>query len=329
MNIALSSASPRELRTDVLAIACDDDGVPESAHVASLDPALAGSLRRAIQEERFRGKPGQTLVLHTQERLPATRVVLIGVGSRANLRPSSLLPFAGRAARLAAAVGATSLSLVPPPALASDPAAVAAVLTQGALLGAYRFDRYLAEDSRPPRPTTSLQIVLPASTPEVTGAVARAQIVAAAVMRARDLVNEPAAVMTPTRLADVAREIATQNELEVLVLGPEECRQRNMNLFLAVAQGSTEEPRFVHLAWKPAGARRRVILIGKGVTFDSGGLSLKPNDSMLDMKTDMAGAAAVISAMEAVARLRLPVEVHALAACTENMPSGRAYKLAT
>jgi leucyl aminopeptidase len=103
-----------------------------------------------------------------------------------------------------------------------------------------------------------------------------------------------------------------------------------MGLFLAVAQGSVQEPRFIHLSWKPQGLSRpvkRVVLIGKGVTFDSGGLSLKPNDAMLDMKTDMAGAAAVISAMEAVARLRLPIEVHALAACTENMPSGRAYKL--
>jgi leucyl aminopeptidase len=100
-----------------------------------------------------------------------------------------------------------------------------------------------------------------------------------------------------------------------------------MGLFLAVAQGSHEEPRFIHLAWKPAGAKKRIVLVGKGVTFDSGGLSLKPNDAMLDMKTDMAGAAAVISVMEVVARERLPVEVHALAPCTENMLSSTSYKL--
>jgi leucyl aminopeptidase len=100
-----------------------------------------------------------------------------------------------------------------------------------------------------------------------------------------------------------------------------------MGLFLAVAQGSAEEPRFIHLAWKPPGAKKRIVLVGKGVTFDSGGLSLKPNDAMLDMKTDMAGAAAVLSVMEPIAQERLPVEVHALAACTENMPSGTSYKL--
>jgi leucyl aminopeptidase len=327
MNIALSSSSPREIRTDVLAIACDDDAVAESAHVAALDPILGGSLRRAIQEERFRGKAGQTLVMHTQERLPATRLALIGVGGRATLRAASLLPFAGRAARLAAATGATTLTLVPPPALVADAPAVAAAMTQGALLGAYRFDRYVSDETRAHRPASSLQLLVGPGTAEATGAVARAQIVATAVMRARDLVNEPAATLTPVRLADVAREIAAENQLDLVVLGPDECRQRGMGLLLAVAQGSTEEPRFIHLAWKPAGARRRIVLIGKGVTFDSGGLSLKPNDSMLDMKTDMAGAAAVISAMEAVARLRLPVEVHAIAPCTENMPSGRSYKL--
>src|SRR5262249_44752122 len=107
--------------------------------------------------------------------------------------------------------------------------------------------------------------------------------------------------------------------------------QLGMGLFLAVAQGSTEEPRFIHLAWKPphtgASPLPRLVLVGKGVTFDSGGLSLKTNDGMLDMKTDMAGAAAVIAATIGAADERLPIEVHALAACTENMPSGSSYKL--
>jgi leucyl aminopeptidase len=100
-----------------------------------------------------------------------------------------------------------------------------------------------------------------------------------------------------------------------------------MGLFLAVAQGSDQEPRFVHLAWKPPAAAKRVVFIGKGVTFDSGGLSLKTNEGMQDMKSDMAGAAAVLSAIAVAAEERLPIEVHAIAACTENMPSGRAYKL--
>jgi leucyl aminopeptidase len=331
MNISLSSSSPTETRVDVLALACDDDAVAESSHVASLDQALGGSLRRAIQDERFRGKAGQTLVIHTQERLPATRLALIGVGARASLRLPTLLAFSGRAARLASSTGAATLGLVPPPALAADPTDLAATLTQGVLLGSYRFDRYLSDESRAARTAATVYLLLAGAPAEASAGIPRGRTVAAAVTRARDMVNEPAAVMTPSRLADVAREIASQNaELELVVLGPEECRERGMGLLLAVAQGSVEEPRLIHLAWKPRGLispARRVALVGKGVTFDSGGLSLKPNDSMLDMKTDMAGAAAVIAAMDAVARLRLPVEVHAIAPCTENMPSGRSYKL--
>jgi leucyl aminopeptidase len=151
--------------------------------------------------------------------------------------------------------------------------------------------------------------------------------VAEAVARARDFVNEPAGQLTPRRLAELARELAASARLELTVLGREECQRLGMGLYLAVAQGSVEEPRFIHLAWKPANAKKRIILVGKGVTFDSGGLSLKPSDSMMDMKTDMAGAAAVLSALPLVASEALPVEVHALAACTENMISGSAYKL--
>ncbi|HVV51270.1 MAG TPA: leucyl aminopeptidase, partial [Polyangia bacterium] len=140
-------------------------------------------------------------------------------------------------------------------------------------------------------------------------------------------VNEPAGVLTPSRLAALATGWAEKAGLSVEVLDRAACAELGMGLFLAVAQGSTEEPRFIHLGWTPPGARRRVVLVGKGVTFDSGGLSLKTNDGMLDMKTDMAGAAAVLAATIAAAEEKLPVEVHALCACTENMPSGNSYKL--
>jgi leucyl aminopeptidase len=328
MNIALSGSGPRDVKVDLLVLAVEDDAVAENPTIDSLDLALSGSLRRAIQDERFRGKPGQVLTLHAQDRLPSTRVALVGVGARGALKPSTLQSFAGRAARLAQSAGATTLALTPP-AAPGDLATHLQVLTEGLLLGGYRFDRYLSEEKRTPRTLATAFVLVNGNThgAELTAAITRGQHVAQAIMRARDLVNEPAAVMTPTRLAAVARELADQNQLELTVLGPRECRERGMGLFLAVAQGSPEEPRFIHLAWKPVGAKKRIVIVGKGVTFDSGGLSLKPNDAMLDMKTDMAGAAAVLSVMEAIAREKLSVEVHALAACTENMPSGSSYKL--
>jgi leucyl aminopeptidase len=197
-------------------------------------------------------------------------------------------------------------------------------LAEGALLGLYRFDKYLTGDRRTPVSLEHLTIATEARPPEdASAALSRARNTARAVARARDLVNEPAGQLTPTRFAREAETWARESGLESEVLDRAACRQLGMGLFLAVSQGSTEEPRFIHLTWKPPGTGsspvRRLVLIGKGVTFDSGGLSLKTNEGMLDMKTDMAVAAA--------ADEKLPIEIHALAACTENMPSGSSYKL--
>jgi leucyl aminopeptidase len=203
------------------------------------------------------------------------------------------------------------------------------IAAEGALLGSYRFDKYLTED-RPARPATTAFLLRPPGVVDAADgerAFARARTTARAVSRARDLVNEPAGTMTPTELANCAAGWARDAGLTVEILDRAGCAALGMGLFLAVAQGSTQEPRFVHLAWTPPGAKRRIVLVGKGITFDSGGLSLKTNEGMLDMKTDMAGAAAVLAAAAAAGEEKLAVEVHALAACTENMPSGNAYKL--
>jgi leucyl aminopeptidase len=336
MDITVSAADALGEIVPLLVIVCHEDTLAEDANISAADTALGGNLRRAIADERFRARSGQSLVIHCQGKLPAQRLSLIGGGPRAGFAPAELRPAAGRASRAAASVGAARFGLLysrgneTRNSSAPDGTAIAELqsLAEGALLGSYRFDKYLSGDKRPAAPPASAVIFSRASDAAAANrAVSQAQETARAVAMARDLVNEPAGFLTPSRLADTARALAGADGLELIVLGPTECRQRGMGLFLAVSQGSDEEPRFIHLAWKPAGARKRVVLVGKGVTFDSGGLSLKTNEGMLDMKVDMAGAAAVISAMSAIAREKLPVEVHALAACTENMPSGRSYKL--
>jgi leucyl aminopeptidase len=331
MRTIVSSAGPEAAPADLLALACDEESLTESAAFEPLDAPLAGALKTALKDERFRAKPGQQVVLPTGGRLPAARVAVVGVGARAAFDAAALRAFAGRAVRIGLSTSAARLAVaVPAPLLErlGDRGRVAELLAQGVHLGAYRFDKYLAEDKRTPRTVSTVELLLGAAPVEdASGAVARGERVAAAVARARDWVNEPAGVLTPTRLAQIAVELAAEAGLGAQVFGPDECRRMGMGLYLAVAQGSTEEPRFIHLAWKPAAPKMRVALIGKGVTFDSGGLSLKPNDAMLDMKTDMAGAAAVIAAASVAAAEKLPVEVHALAACTENMLSGRSYKL--
>ncbi len=331
MKIALGSALPVEAKADLLALACDEDSLAENPQIDAIDRALGGALRRAIAEESFRANSGQVLMQHTQGKIPAARVALVGLGARTHFVSASLRFFAGRAAKLASNVGATSLALAVAPALGTESrppeAARAVFLTEGILLGSYRFDKYLSSDKRQGRSLASVDLLLGPATAEGADAIALGERLAAAVAQARDLVNEPAGTLTPSALADVARSIAATHKLEIKVLDADACRAQGMELFLAVSQGSTEPPRFIHMAHKPKNARKRVVLIGKGITFDSGGLSLKPNDSMLDMKTDMAGAATVLSAMAVIAQEQLPIEVHALAACCENMPSGRAYKL--
>jgi leucyl aminopeptidase len=332
LEISFSSDDPAEIDADLLVVACPaDGGADNDPLVQRLDARLAGVLRRAATEERFRGKAGQSLVVHAPG-LRARRVALVGLGgSPAGWTERELRAAAGTAVRIATSVGAARAVLAWS-ATHANPSAATEAAAEGAWLGGYRFDKYLT-DERSRAPTlASLTLAPPAGSDgaELDRARTRARSTARAVARARDLVNEPAGVMTPTRLASTVSDwtpAPADPSYAVEVFDRAACARMGMGLYLAVAQGSAEEPRFIHLAWTPPSAKRRVVLVGKGVTFDSGGLSLKTNDGMLDMKTDMAGAAAVLAAATAAAEEKLPVEVHALAACTENMPSGSSYKL--
>ncbi|MES1158000.1 MAG: leucyl aminopeptidase, partial [Haliangium ochraceum] len=323
LDLIVGQGDPSAELVDALVVICGE-GDLESALVRQLDAKLSGLLSRAANEERFRAKPGQLLSVHISGSLEARRLILVGAGSLARDPARSLRAAAGSAARAVSTAGASRAAIAW--CTGEGPSALEAV-AEGALLGTYRFDKYLTGERAQPSPLAAVTLHAPSAVNDANGALARARTTARAVARARDLVNEPAGYLTPTRIASAAETWATEAGVSVEIRGPAECASLGMGLFLAVAQGSDEEPRFIHLSWKPANARRRIVLIGKGVTFDSGGLSLKTNEGMLDMKTDMAGAAAVLAAAVAAGEEKLPVEVHALAACTENMPSGRSYKL--
>ena len=318
-----------DLDVDLLAVALHKENLKESENFKLLDQRLDGNLARIAEEERFTGKPLQTLLVHTHGKIAAPRLLLVGMGPKGETNVADLRHAAAKAARAARGVGVKRLGFALPPGR-TDARSVELV-AEGILLGRYKYDRYLTSDDAK-RPDVLEGVVL-AVGPEgdaqsFAAATRRGEIIAGAVARARDLVNEPAGDLTPRRLAAVAEELAKARGLEVEILGPEKCRELGMGMFLAVAQGSEEEPRFIHLTYKPkTPAKKKVVLIGKAVTFDSGGLSLKPSSGMEDMKVDMAGSAAVIQAIGALAELEVPVEVHVLAAATENMPSGKSYKL--
>lgn len=322
-----SAAKIADRSCDLLAIPVLKKNFNESEVFTTINGRLDGLLQKIVDEERFLGKPQQTVALHTHGRVGAQRVVLIGLGD--GEKQSDLRHAGAKAAKVARQIGAKSLLFALPSGMTDARALQFAA--EGVLLGRYRYEKYLSSDeNRRPETLESVELAVGAgaSTTPLEAAVRRAEVVADAVARARDLVNGPASDITPTRLAAEAKEIAAAHGLGVEVLDAAECKKRGMGMFLAVAQGSDEPPQFIHLSYKPkTTATKKVCIIGKGVTFDSGGLSLKPSNAMEDMKTDMAGAAAVLSVMRALAALEVPVEVHAIAACTENMPSGKAYKL--
>lgn len=263
----------------------------------ALDARLGGLLRRALAGVGL--KAGESLLLHAEE----GPVLLFGLLEDA--RESG--------GKLAQAL----LRLAFPEALV-EPLEEAYPLAEGLLLGAYRFDRHKAE-----KEAKALTLHLP-GVPE--GLLERAGKVAEGVYLARDLVNEPPNLLTPEALAERALELRALG-VEVEVLEEKAIRELGMGAFLAVAQGSENPPRFLKLRYAQEGARARLDLVGKGLTFDSGGYSLKPTESMATMKGDMAGAAAVLGAFKAVALLGLPVELRGYIAACENLISGRAYRV--
>jgi leucyl aminopeptidase len=212
------------------------------------------------------------------------------------------------------------------PAAALSARDSAQAVAEGALLGTYRFDKYLKEKNG--KVVQALTVLEPdrRSAAAARDGVRIGRITAEATCLARDLVNEPANVVTPTFLARRAAEIAKAGGLTLRVLDRAECAKMGMGAYIGVAQGSEEPPKFIHLTYAPKRPRRKLVVIGKGITFDSGGLDLKTADGMLRMKGDMSGAAAVLGIFEALPRLGLPVEVHGLIAATENMPSGTAQR---
>ena len=325
MKLALETRSPLDARADVLVLGRYADPARPPAEMIALDKKLEGFLSSVLASEKFEGKPGQISHFHTGGRVAAPRVLIVGLGPRSR-DVEALRRASAAAARRARDLGASSAAVfMPPDGIAARDRAQA--VAEGAILGTYRFDKYLKEKNG--KVLETLAVIEPDRRQHAAAreGLRVGEIRASATCLTRDLVNEPANVVTPTSLAERAQEIARAWGLEVKVLEREDCDKLSMGAYLGVAKGSHEPPKFIHLSYTPKGrARRRVAVIGKGITFDSGGLDLKTADGMLRMKDDMSGAAAVLGIFQALPQLRPPVEVHGLVAATENMPSGTAQR---
>jgi leucyl aminopeptidase len=297
-------------------------GEPEL--LAPIERALGGGLARVMAKEDFKGKRDQQLRVPTFGKLPGDALVLIGLGDPDAMTDVEARAFAGKAARAANAEKAARLVLGLPAGLEGRVRYIA----EGLELGAYRFSKYFTGDRKPKKTLDKVSIVTPVKIPnDLKDAIDLGQRIGEAVNLSRDLSNEPSNELPPSALADAAERVAKEHGLEIQVFDLAEIQTRGMSLLQAVGQGSANEPRFVHMKYSPKGhSKKRLVFVGKGITFDSGGISIKPAAGMGEMKHDMSGAANVIGLMAAVAALKPNVEVHGLMACAENMPDGNAYR---
>jgi len=327
MKIAISQSVPSTIETPLLVLPIADNGdktpLPE---LLAADPALRALAAPLIAAADLTGKFVELVWDLSPAGVSAQRVLFIGAGKRDKISLSQLRNLAGAAARAAKSKNIKSFVLVLPELLEIPAAAQAAV--EGIVAGDFDVDTYRTD--RKDQALTDVTLAIPAAADAgaVFQSIAEGAILAESQNLTRTLALEPSNLMTPTMLADHARAMCEEAGLACEVYGPDKLKELKMGAFLSVSQGSEEEPRLVVMRYEPATAPASPVLglVGKGITFDSGGISIKPADGMEKMKYDMCGAATMIGAMRAIALLKPDVRVISILCCSENMPDAKAQK---
>ncbi len=326
----VAHANITEVEADTVVVNLFQGVTSPGGATGAVDERLGGAISDLIAGGDFTGKLGEVAVLYSGGRLPARRVLVTGLGDMPKFDMEKARRAAAAAALKARELGAKRLAtIVHGAGIGGFPASEAAQATlEGTLLASYRFGGWRKNaDEAPALELITVTELAEGKLPEVRSGVSAAQAVARGVALARDLVNLPANVVNPDYLAATARALAASGKLEVFVGDREWAENEGMGAFTAVAKGSRNEPAFVQLGYNMDRTDLPLVaLVGKGVTFDTGGLSLKTRDGMIPMKNDMAGAAAVLGTMQAVVELDLPVRVLAVCPCVENMPDGNAFR---
>ncbi len=324
IKLSLSTSDPFGIAADIVFVGIPEGTSEHEGHLAVLAKALGQTFSKAMKRDEFTGKKDQVLDLPSVGVLKADRVVLFGLGKTSPLTEVEVRLLAAKGARFALGAKAQSIVIVLPEGVKGGERAAA----EGAVLGSYRFTKYLTGDRVP-------KVQLEHVTLAKLGKVGKAdrtemhlgQSIGEAICIARNLINEPPNELHPEALAEAAVAMCKENGLKVTVLDEKAMARKGMNLFLAVGRGSSRPPRLVHMTYTPAvKAKKKLVFVGKGLTFDTGGICIKPAAGMEEMKGDMGGAANVIALMAAVAALKPNVEVHGMIGAAENMPDGDAYR---
>jgi len=299
--------------------------------IANIDKALEGVISRLIKSDEIKGKLDEVNIIHSLGRLAADRVVIMGLGKKEELTPDKIRGAIAKTCRQLKKQRVEDTATVAHGSGVNDitPEGSAQAITEGVLLGLYSFRKHITEKEDEQVEIKKLTIVYSKANDVhlLEKGSSKGRILAEAANLARDMVNEPANYMTPGDMAEMAGEVAKENNLELTVLDKKEMQKLGMGALLGVTQGSCQPPKFIIIKYKGTNTDEiDLALVGKGITFDSGGISIKPSNKMEEMKTDMAGGAAVIAAIAAVAQLKPEINVMAIVPAVENLPGGSALK---
>jgi len=327
MKTNLVVSNPAQVETECLVAVVLDRGEKDKPQVFvdCSEAAVQKAAADVIASGEVTGKTFESTLLHHPANLKAKRLLLVGGGKAKSFGAFDLRRLAGAAARTLKSRGLRSFAFVSPQT-GVDAETAAKSIVEGTFVGNFEPDYYKSD--RKDQKIDELTVVASGDQAKLQAATDQGRIVGEAQNFTRDLVNEPSNRMTPTILAERAKKMAAENGLKCEVYGADKIKELKMGAFWSVAQGSDEPPALIILKYEPAGAPEKPVLglVGKGITFDTGGISIKPSDGMEKMKYDMAGGAAMIGAMRAIAQLKPKVKVTAIVCATENMPSGKAQK---
>ena len=327
MNVSVTVGDFKSAAVDALVIGVfEGEESARSGIVRMADEALDGALRRLIDLGDFEGKHKQTAILYTKDAITAPRLAVVGMGKSDEFDAEKAREAAGEIACQLRDLGVKTIAIPTP---SDAPPEMIQAATEGSLLALYQFNQHKTEGLDDVKELDAITFLVSdedgISTLEA--AVALGSAIARGTMLARDLSNQPGNKLTPTILAEKAQEVADGTGLTCEIFDLAKLKEKGFGTLIAVAQGSQEEPRFITLEYIPEGEKREtVVYVGKGITFDSGGISLKPGKGMEEMKHDMSGAAAVLGAMQVIGNIKPNLHVVGLIAASENMPSGTAIK---
>jgi leucyl aminopeptidase len=327
MDLQVVATPLQELESEMLVLTIFEDELNKLDYFQALDEKLGNKIARIIESGEIQGKFREFTILHT-EGIGAKRILMMGMGKRKDFSLDRIRSIAANSSRYARRIHVKEMAIHDFASCGADPANSAEAIMEGVLLGMYRFDKYKSKKKSPSKLLESVTIVASSEeiVPTLLNGANKGQNLAESTNFVRDLVNEPACYMTPTIFAERAQVVADQFGIAIQILDQAAIEKEGMGAFLAVAKGSDEPPKMVVMEYTGKPGAKKIGIVGKGVTFDSGGYDIKPSQGMLRMYADMAGAAATLGTIKAIAKQKLPINVVAIMPLAENLVNGKAFK---